>query len=120
MKRKLVSLMLVAAMAVSMVAGCGDSSSDSDNGDKTEQSGGEKQTSSDGRVYLLNFKPETDQAWQDLADTYTDQTGVEVNVLTAADGQYSTTMQSEMAKDEAPTISISVIARLHRHGMIIL
>lgn len=104
MKRKLVSLMLVAAMAVSMVAGCGDSSSDSDNGDKTEQSGGEKQTSSDGRVYLLNFKPETDQAWQDLADTYTDQTGVEVNVLTAADGQYSTTMQSEMAKDEAPTI----------------
>lgn len=111
MKRKLVSLMLVAAMAATMVAGCGNNTSDKDsNGDnkKTEsnnEEGGEDNTASgDGSVYLLNFKPETDQAWQDLAATYTDQTGVEVNVLTAADGQYSTTMQSEMAKDEAPTI----------------
>ena len=53
---------------------------------------------------MLNFKPETDEAWQDLAETYTDQTGVEVNVLTAADGQYNTTLQSEMAKSDAPTI----------------
>lgn len=108
MKRKLVSLMLVAAMAVSMVAGCGNDSSSSNNGGSsnggTEETDGGSTASGDGRVYLLNFKPETDGAWQDLAKTYTDQTGVEVNVLTAADGQYSTTMQSEMAKDEAPTI----------------
>lgn len=111
MKRKLVSLMLVAAMAASMVVGCGNNSNDKGSNDKgkTEEAGGEKDesgstASGDGRVYLLNFKPETDQAWQDLADVYTDETGVEVNVLTAADGQYSTTMQSEMAKDEAPTI----------------
>lgn len=108
MKRKLVSLMLVAAMAVTMVAGCGNDSSKSNNGGSsnggTEETDGGSTASGDGKVYLLNFKPETDQAWQDLAETYTDQTGVEVNVLTAADGQYSTTMQSEMAKDEAPTI----------------
>ncbi len=108
MKRKLVSLMLVAAMAVSMVAGCGNDSGNSNNGGSsnggTEETDGGSTASGDGRVYLLNFKPETDGAWQDLAKTYTDQTGVEVNVLTAADGQYSTTMQSEMAKDEAPTI----------------
>ncbi len=103
MKRKLVSLMLVAAMAVTMVVGCGDSSNDSNSG-KTEESEGGKTTSSDGRVYLLNFKPETDQAWKDLAEIYTDQTGVEVNILTATAGQYSTIQQSEMAKDEAPTI----------------
>ena len=42
----------------------------------------------------LNFKPETDEAWQDLAQTYTDQTGVDVRVVTAADGQYDTTLQS--------------------------
>lgn len=59
-----------------------------------------------GKVYYLNFKPEADQAWQDLAATYTEQTGVEVTVLTAADGQYDTTLQSEMAKSEAPTIFI--------------
>ena len=42
----------------------------------------------------LNFKPETDETWQDLAQTYTDQTGVDVRVVTAADGQYDTTLQS--------------------------
>ena len=42
----------------------------------------------------LNFKPETDEVWQDLAQTYTDQTGVDVRVVTAADGQYDTTLQS--------------------------
>lgn len=57
-----------------------------------------------GKVYYLNFKPEADQAWQDLAATYTEQTGVEVTVLTAAEGQYYTTLQAEMAKSEAPTI----------------
>lgn len=98
MKRKLVSLMLVAAMAMSVVAGCGNS-----NG-KTEKKSGGKDAGSEGSVYLLNYKPETDEAWQKLADTYTDETGVEVNVLTAADGQYKTTLQSELAKNEAPTI----------------
>lgn len=57
-----------------------------------------------GSVYLLNFKPETDDVWQDLAEVYTAQTGVEVTVLTAADGQYDMTLQAEMAKSEAPTI----------------
>lgn len=55
------------------------------------------------RVYLLNFKPETDDAWQTLAETY-NSLGGNVTVITAADGQYATTLQSEMAKSEAPTI----------------
>ena len=58
-----------------------------------------------GKVYYLNFKPEADQAWQDLAKTYTEQTGVEVKVVTAASGTYSTTLTSEMdKKDAAPTL----------------
>ena len=57
-----------------------------------------------GKVYYLNFKPEADQAWQELAKTYTEQTGVEVKVLTAASGQYSTTLTSEMQKTAAPTL----------------
>ena len=59
---------------------------------------------STGKVYYLNMKPETDAAWQELAAAYTEETGVEMMVLTAADGQYDTTLQSEMAKNEAPTI----------------
>ena len=98
MKKKIVSALMVAAMVVTAFAGCG-----SDKGGTSTQ-GGDKTSKSSGKVYMLNFKPETDEAWQDLAKTYTDQTGVEVNVLTAADGQYNTTLQSEMAKSDAPTI----------------
>ena len=45
-----------------------------------------------------------DQAWQDLAATYTEQTGVPVTVITAADGTYEQTLKSEIAKTEAPTL----------------
>ena len=57
-----------------------------------------------GQVYYLNFKPEQDEAWQELAAAYTEETGVPVTVVTAASGQYETTLQSEMAKSEAPTL----------------
>ena len=57
-----------------------------------------------GSVYYLNFKPEQDAQWQELAKLYTEQTGVEVVVLTAAGGQYETTLKSEIAKTEAPTL----------------
>ncbi len=58
----------------------------------------------EGKVYYLNFKPEADQAWQDLAALYTAQTGVPVTVVTAASGEYQTTLTSEMDKSEAPTL----------------
>ena len=58
-----------------------------------------------GKVYYLNFKPEADQAWQDLAAQYTALTGVPVKVMTAASGSYSNTLTSEMEKkDAAPTL----------------
>ena len=37
-----------------------------------------------GKVYYLNFKPEQDEAWQNLAAKYTEETGVPVTVVTAA------------------------------------
>ena len=92
MKKKLVTVLLAASMLATMLAGCG--SGNGGSGDKK----------ADGSVYMLNFKPETDLAWQDLAETYTEQTGVPVTVVTAADGQYKTQLQSELAKKEAPTI----------------
>lgn len=101
MKRKLVSLMLVAAMAVSMVAGCGSSSNSKGSGDKDKTQGGKD---AEGAVYFLNFKPEQADQWKELAETYTDETGVPVTVETAASGTYESTLKSEMAKDEAPTL----------------
>lgn len=57
-----------------------------------------------GKVYYLNFKPEADQAWQALAKEYTEKTGVEVKVVTAASGDYETTLNAQMGKDGQPTI----------------
>lgn len=57
-----------------------------------------------GSVYFLNFKPEQDAAWQQLAKEYTDETGVEVKVVTASQGTYEQTLLTEIDKDEAPTL----------------
>lgn len=55
-------------------------------------------------VYYLNFKPEQDAQWQDLAKIYTEKTGVPVTVVTAASGDYETTLMSEIEKTDAPTL----------------
>ncbi len=55
-------------------------------------------------VYYLNFKPEQDSAWQKLAKAYTDETGIEVKVVTAAEGTYEQTLTAEIDKDNAPTL----------------
>ncbi len=119
MKKKLVSLMLVAAMAATMAAGCGTNNGggnnagtddkqteDTNSGDDKEEAGDDSQAaaSGDGAVYYLNFKPEQADQWKALAETYTEQTGVPVTVETAASGTYESTLKSEMAKDEAPTL----------------
>ena len=60
----------------------------------------------DGSVYWLNFKPELDETAQALAAKYTEATGVEVKVVTAASGTYQQTLTSEMDKKAAPTLFI--------------
>ena len=59
-----------------------------------------------GKVYWLNFKPESDAALQELAAAYTAETGVTVKVVTAASGKYNETLTAEMDKTEAPTIFV--------------
>ena len=58
----------------------------------------------EGKVYYLNFKPEQDGDWQKLAKKYTELTGVEVKVVTAAAGTYESTLTAELDKDDAPTL----------------
>lgn len=59
-----------------------------------------------GKVYWLNFKPESDADLQAIAARYTEETGVEVKVVTAASGTYSETLTAEMDKSEAPTLFV--------------
>ena len=91
--KKFLALILALVMALSLVA-CGEKKDDT----KTD---GDTAT---GKVYYLNFKPEQDQAWQDLAKAYTEETGVPVTVLTAASGTYEEKLTSEIAKTDAPTL----------------
>ena len=57
-----------------------------------------------GKVYYLNFAPEVADQWEALAEKYTEETGTEVQVVTAASGTYESTLKSEMDKDDAPTL----------------
>ncbi len=57
-----------------------------------------------GSVYYLNFKPEQADGWQRVAKLYTQLTGVNVTVVTAASGTYEDTLRSEMAKNDPPTL----------------
>ena len=85
-----IGMVAIAAMSIGTLAACGGSDSGSDNGK--------------GKVYYLNYKPETNDAWQALAKKYTKQTGVEVKVQTAASETYPQTLKSELAKSNASTL----------------
>ena len=92
----------ISAAALGLAA-CGGSSS-STAGSTASSTAASAAPTASGKVYYLNFKPEQDQDWQDLAAEYTKETGVPVTVVTAASGQYETTLMSEMEKSEAPTL----------------
>ena len=98
--KKALALVLAGAMALSLAA-CGSTPASTATSGSTPASGA---STASGKVYYLNFKPEQDQQWQDLAKVYTEQTGVPVEVVTAAAGNYETTLMAEMGKSDAPTL----------------
>ena len=101
-----------AVSAAGVLAACGSSSSSTTAASTATSSAAGASSSAAapaaaGKVYYLNFKPEQDEAWQNLAAEYTAETGVPVTVVTAAANQYETTLMSEMEKSEAPPCSRS-------------
>ena len=121
MKKKLLSAVLSATMLASVLTGCGGSASETpaaapaETTAATEAAAPADDTTAEteaadttaagtGKVYYLNFKPEQAQAWEALAAKYTEETGVQVDVQTAASGTYESTLKSEIAKTEAPTL----------------
>ena len=99
--KKVFASLLTAAMLV----GCGSTGGSTGS---TDDAGTGTTGSSDaaGHVYFLNFKPELDETLQELATKYTEQTGVEVKVVTAASGTYNETLTAEMDKSAAPTLFV--------------
>lgn len=94
MKKHLSALVTAVCLMIGLLCGC------TGNG---ASNGADKEL---GRVYWMNFKPEADAALQQIARTYTDLTGVEVKVTTAAQGQYESTLTAEMDKSSAPTLFV--------------
>ena len=105
--KKLFAMLLVLAMVLSMAA-CGASAPAATEAPAATQAPAADKPAeapaAEGSVYYLNFKPEQDEAWQNLAKEYTAKTGVPVTVLTAASGTYEETLMAEMGKSEAPTM----------------
>lgn len=101
MRKKILGTLLCVAMVSTMITGCGTNDNSKTGTTKKDT---KKESEAKGSVYYLNFKPEQAEAWEELAETYTDQTGVKVIVETAASGTYEKTLKSEMAKSKAPTM----------------
>ncbi len=74
--KKIIALVMVLAMVACLFAGC--------------------QKEDKGSVYYLNFKPEFDAPLLSLAEKYTEKTGVEVKIVTAASGDYNSTLTSNI------------------------
>ena len=107
--KKVLSFGIASAMAAALLAGCGstaatDTGAASASGSGAESTAASTAPAAAGKVYYLNFKPEQDGDWKALAAKYTEETGVPVQVVTAASGEYETTLMSEMAKSDAPTL----------------
>ena len=102
--KKIIALVLCLVMVFALCA-CGESNTatTAPAADTATEAPAEEPAAA-GSVYYLNFKPEADEAWQALAESYTKQTGVPVTVVTAASGTYEQTLTSEMDKSEAPTM----------------
>lgn len=97
--------MLLALVMVFALCACGGSSAPAATQAPAAEAPAEAPAAA-GSVYWLNFKPESDQALQELAAMYTEETGVPVTVLTAASGTYNETLTAEMDKSQAPTMFV--------------
>ena len=98
--KKTLALVLALVLCFALLAGCGS---------KQEPAQGSAEPAGDasnGSVYWLNFKPESDEVLQEVAKMYTEETGVPVKVVTAASGTYNQTLMSEMDKTSAPTLFV--------------
>ena len=111
--KKLLALLLACVMVLGLVA-CGgetteETNAPADNTPATEAVSDEAEgdtAAASGSVYWLNFKPESDEALKQIAAMYTEETGVPVQIVTAASGTYNETLTAEMDKSTPPTIFV--------------
>lgn len=102
--KKLFALMLATTVVTGLVAGCSSKTENTAPADAPATTTEAPTTGKAESIYFLNFKPEIAEVYENIAKDYEAETGVKVKVVTAASGTYETTLKSEIAKSEAPTI----------------
>jgi raffinose/stachyose/melibiose transport system substrate-binding protein len=101
--KRLLALTVAAVTAAASLAACS-SNNGTASSSQAEASSGQQAELEAKEIYFLNFKPEIADVYKDIAAEYEKETGVKVNVVTAASGTYEQTLRSEIAKEDAPTI----------------
>ena len=111
--KKIIAMLLACLMVVGLFAGCSSSNetpatteAPATDAAPVETTEAVTEAAPSGRVYWLNFKPESDEALKTLAAMYTEKTGVPVEIVTAASGTYNETLTAEMDKSAPPTIFV--------------
>ena len=100
-KKTLLAGALVLAGALTFT-GCGNSN----DGAKEETA---KNDGGKASVYYLNFKPEVEEVWKEIATKYEEETGVPVKVVTAASGTYESTLKAEITKETFETMDLILV-----------
>ena len=105
--KKIIALLLACMMIIGLAA-CAPAADDTTPaGESTPAADAtDSADAAEGSVYWLNFKPESDEALQEIAAMYTEETGVPVKVVTAASGEYNSTLTAQMDKSDAPTLFV--------------
>lgn len=109
MKKKGIGVTLCMSMIVVALAGCGSSSSTTGStATEAAKADASKKDASDftGTIRWLNYKPEIADQLVEVAKAYTDETGVNVQVETAASNTYEQTLTARMDGSDAPTIFV--------------
>ena len=108
--KKLIAMLLALVMVFGLVACGGSTTEETKAPEAAAPEAAPEAPAAAGSVYYLNFKPEFNDALTELAATYTEKTGVEVKVVTAASGDYSNTLNANI--DDVTIFNIGNLAGL--------
>lgn len=86
------SWLLAATMVASMGMGCVPAAAE--------------ESTYDGTIRWLNYKPEIADQMKDVMAAYKEETGIDIEIETAASNQYEPTLTARMDSSEAPTIFV--------------
>ena len=80
--KKLIATGIATSMLLLALTGCGAGGNSGKSAKDTDK----------GSVYFLNFKSELSSEWEEVAGTFTKETGIDMKVVTAGSGTYEQTL----------------------------